>query len=129
MMGTYSPRADETSASDGDFMNKLNDIKSPFEDGIPKPVIIPPPVVVHHQEPIRIKIELPKPHISLPQPVIQLPELKVQGVVVGDDVHQAIINDQIVPLLGFIDGVQLIDVSKQGVELLFKGKKFFLKVD
>ena len=43
--------------------------------------------------------------------------------------HQAIINDQVVPLMGTIEGAQGYISEKEGVELSFKGKKFFLKVD
>ena len=60
---------------------------------------------------------------------VTLPDLHLQGVIVGEDIHEAIINDQVVPLLGFIEGAQVDSVSKDGVELLFKGKKIFLKVD
>ena len=129
LLGSYSPRADEVPGNDGDFINKLDNIKNPFDDGIPKPVIVsPPPVIVHHEEHIKPKIISPKP-VFIPEPVITLPEINVQGVVVGDDMHQAIINDRIVPLQGYIKGAQLISVNKEGVEFLYKGKKFFLKID
>jgi hypothetical protein len=61
--------------------------------------------------------------------VIPFPELNLQGVIVGEDIHQAIINDRAVPLHGTIEGVRVDSVTKQGVELFFKGKKVFLKVD
>ena len=38
-------------------------------------------------------------------------------------------NDQVVALQAKIEGARLVGVTKQGVTLLFKGKKFFLKVD
>ena len=71
-----------------------------------------------------------KPKIKpVPPPVIMLPTLKLQGVIVGEEIDEAIINDKIVPLQGRIEDVQVISVSKRGVGLLYKGKNFFLKVD
>ena len=118
-------KADEVPGGDQDFMKALNSIKNPFEDGIPKPVPVyvpPPPVVV------------PKPVVFIPKPKprplpVKLPVLHLQGVMVGEEMHEAIIDGQEVSLLESIKGAKLISVSKEGVGLVFKGKKFFLKVD
>ena len=92
---------------------------------MPEPVAVIQPA--HHEE---LKpVVLPVHTIPVMKPQIMLPDLKLQGVIVGEEIHQAIINDQVVPLLGTIMGAQIVSVSKQGVALLFKGKKFFLKVD
>jgi hypothetical protein len=124
-LGTYPLRADDALGNDQDFMNELDNIKNPFEDGIPKPapvIVHAPPVVVYKPVKVIPKIK-PKP-----LPVV-LPDLKLQGVMVGGDMNEAIINDQSVSLLGYIKGAQVISVSKDGVGLLYKGKKFFIKVD
>jgi hypothetical protein len=123
LLGTYSLRADEALEGDQDFMKQLDNVKNPFEDGIPKPVIIVAPRVVISKRVLTVPKVKPKP-----RPIV-LPTLDVQGVMVGDDMHEAIINDQTVSLLGYIKGAQLVSVSKEGVGLLFKGKKFFIKVD
>lgn len=123
-LGHYSLRADEVPVDDQEFMNEVNSVKNPFEDGLPKPVVIAVPVI-NNTPPKRI---VPKVEKVVPPPIV-LPALVLQGVVVGDGTNQAIINDQNVTLLGFIEGAQLIAVQKQGVWLLFQGKKFFLKVD
>jgi hypothetical protein len=115
-------RADQTLESDQDFLSQLDRTKNPFEDGYPKPV--PVVVPVKHEEPK--PVIMPKPAAV---PVITLPSLKAQGVIVGEGIQQAIINDKIVPLQGTIEGAQVIAVTKEGVAVLFKGKKFFLKVD
>jgi hypothetical protein len=123
-IGSYALHADETPGSDQDFMKQLDAVKDPFEDGLPKPVavvVVPPPP--------RVVLPPVVAPVKLPPPVIELPELKLQGVIVGDGIYQAIINDTVVPLQGSIARAQVIDVNKKGVELLFKGKKFFLKVD
>ena len=124
LLGSFPLKADDAPGGDQDFDSELNNVKSPFEDGIPKPVILAP---VHHEEPKPVIIHRPKPAPIVV--VIKLPELKVQGVIVGEDIHQAIIDDQVVPLRGRIKGVTVISVTKQGVGLLYKGKKFFLNVD
>ncbi len=133
LAGPYSPKADEGLGGDQEFIAKLDNIKNPFEDGIPKPIIINEPTPIYHGEPIIHEepktIVLPEPVAVPAEPPVVLPDLKLQGVMVGEDMHQAIINDQVVPLLGTIDGARVDSVSKEGVELFFKGKKFFLKVD
>jgi len=126
-MGSHPLKADEAPGSDQDFMRELDGIKNPFEDGLPKPVPVVPAVQIHSPEPV-----LPVIVKQRPKPVVvpvKLPELNLQGVIVGEDVNEAIINDKVVPLLGFIKGAQVKAVSKQGVSLLYKGKNFFLKVD
>ncbi len=126
LMGTYPLKADEVpGGNDQEFIAKLDNIKNPFEEGIPKPVpIVAPP---QHKVPKPVYVK-PKPK-PVAEPVILPPTLNLQGVIVGEDIHQAIINDQVVPLLGVIEGARVDSVTKQGVELFFKGKKFFLKVE
>jgi len=122
LLGSYSLKADETSSDDQDFMNELDSVKNPFEDGLPKPVIIketPAPVVVPPAP----------PPVEAPQP---LPNLELDGVMVGEDAqspHEAIINGQIVPLGGVILGAKVLSITKKGVEMLFNGKKYFLKIE
>jgi hypothetical protein len=126
LAGNYSLRADEVAGGDGEFMSDLDNAKNPFEDGLPKPIPIVAKPVDHPEE--QKPAPVPKP-VRLPHPPVKLPDLRLQGVIVGDDMHEAIINNQIVPLEGAIKGARLESVSKEGVELLYKGKKFFLKVD
>jgi len=129
LMGPYSLKAaDAPGGNDREFTAKLDNIKNPFEDGLPKPVVIKMKPTVHYTQHKARVIVRPKPKAAAP-PVISLPALNLQGVIVGEDIHQAIINGQVVPLLGTIKGARVDSVTKQGVELFFKGKKFFLKVD
>ena len=128
-MSTSSLKAaDEELAADQAFMKELDIIKNPFDDGFPKAIVFTKKQVVIHEEPKKPKILPPKPR-KLPPPVIKLPELNLQGVSVGDEINEAIIDDQNVSLLGTIKGAKLISVSKQGIKLLYKGKKFFLKIE
>ncbi len=126
LAGPYALKAQEA-GGDQEFKSELDNIKSPFDDGIPKPVIINKPAP---EAPKPVNIPKPQPR---PQPVyspeIMLPMLNLQGVVVGDGIEQAIIDDQVVPLHGTIEGARVDSVTKHGVELSYKGKKFFLKVD
>ena len=122
-----NPEDWQTPVSDQEFKSELDNIKNPFEDGIPKPVVVINKST-HHGKPKPIDLHKPisKPVVPLR---VSLPALNLQGVMVGEDMHQAIINDQVVPLHGTIKGARVDSVTKQGVELFFKGKKFFLKVD
>ena len=127
LMGSYSPKAAQEPGEGQEFQSELDNIKNPFEDGLPKPVVITNKPT-HYEGPKPIVFLQLKPKPALP-PVISFPELNLQGIIVGEDIHQAIINDQVVPLHGTIEGVRVDSVTKQGVELFFKGKKIFLKVD
>ena len=127
LMGSFPIKADDVPGNTEDFNSELDGTKNPFDDGIPKPVVMVKPEV-KHEKPKPVVIVKPKPKRIAP-PVILLPAIKVQGVIVGESIHQAIIDDQVVPQGGTIHGVQVFSVTKQGVGLLFKGKKFFLKVD
>jgi len=125
-IGIVFIRADEAPLGDEEFVSAINQVKNPFVDDSPKPVVVAAPVVEMPQKPP----EAPKPMpVVVPPEVIVLPNLKLEGVVAGEEVHQAIINDQVIPLQGTIEGARVISVTKEGVGLLFKGKKFFLKVE
>jgi len=124
--------AQENSISDQEFMKELNGIKNPFEEGIPKPIIVPNTIKI--KTPPRVNIiqnitpSIKKREVAKPV-VVHLPSLSLQGIIFGGDVHQVIINNQIVPLQGTIEGAKVNAITKSGVELIYKGKKFFLKVD
>jgi len=126
--GSIFIKADEV--SDGDFLSLLDKVKNPFMVDLPKPVVMPEPVVKRPEAPRK---EIPKPTpvkpVVLPPEVVLPADLQLEGVVAGEDMHQAIINGQVVGLQGTIEGARVVSITKNGVELLFKGKKFFLKTD
>jgi len=130
-VGVYSLKANEGSGVDQEFIDEVDNVKNPFDDGLPKPVVEKPKPVIYQEmpkKPILMPISIPK--FTPPPEPVTLPVLNLQGVVVGDsDVHEAIINNQVVPLHGAIEGALVDSVSKEGVGLSYKGKKFFLKVD
>jgi hypothetical protein len=66
------------------------------------------------------KPEIPE-DISLPE------EFKVKGIVWGIEPVKAIINDEVVGRGDSILDVQILDIKKDGVYLLYKGKKFIVK--
>ena len=124
LAGSCPLRADEGSSGDQEFVDRLNSIKSPFEDGLPKPVpVVVPPAPKPKPIPIVVRVK------RIIKPPVKLPSFTVQGVIVGEGVEQAIINDQVLPVGGIIKGARIILVNKKGVEFLYKGKKFFLRVD
>ena len=124
-------KADEM--SDGDFLSLLDKVKDPFMVDFPKAVVTFQPPVKRPQAPPPKRVVPPAPKtvkpVVVPQEVVLPADLKLEGVVAGEDIHQAIINDQVVDLQGTIEGAQVVSITKDGVELLFKGKKFFLKAD
>ena len=117
-------KADEALGMDTEFMKQLDQVKNPFEDGLPKPIPVivkPPKRIIQRPRPIVLP---PKP---LPMPIIvptvetpePLPNLRLGGVIVGDGIQQAIINDQVVSLHETIQGAQLDSVTKEGVKKYF----------
>ena len=122
--------ADEGPANDQEFLTALDSVKNPFEDGLPKPVVVIPKVVYQPPpKPKPVAIIIPKPKPKKIFEVVSFPKLHLAGVLVGDEMHEAIINDTIVPLGGMIAGVKVVSVAKEGVTVTYKGKKMFLKVD
>lgn len=126
LAGAYPLKAEETLEKDQEFMNGLENVKNPFEDGLPPPVVVEP---VHQDQPQPVALPTVSEPVKIVPPQIRLPDLKLQGVIVGEEVHQAIINDLVVPLHGSIGGARLEEVSKLGVVLIYKGKKFILKIE
>ncbi|MBF0571598.1 MAG: hypothetical protein HQL12_06960 [Candidatus Omnitrophica bacterium] len=128
-MGAYSLKAQEVSTGDQQFVKDLDSVKSPFETGLPKPIaepIKPPPA----PKPPEIKpAPKPKPKPIIPPAPIVFPDLKLQGVIVGGGIQEAIINDTAVSLHDKIQGAELYLVTKKEVDLVFKGKKIVLKVE
>ena len=121
-----SLRAEVAGLNDQQFAMMLDQVKDPFVDGIPKPVEPIKPVLV------AVSPEPPMPVQQNRQPIVVpvvLPALKLQGVLVGDGMNEAIINDRAVPLNYAIDEARVVSVSQQGVGLVYKGKKFFLKIE
>ncbi|MDD2751859.1 MAG: hypothetical protein PHN59_01850 [Candidatus Omnitrophica bacterium] len=53
-----------------------------------------------------------------------LPDLKIQGVVWGGSFPQAIINNKVVKVGDTIDKAKLIDINKDGITVLFSGRKY-----
>ncbi|MFA5090010.1 MAG: hypothetical protein WC510_03100 [Candidatus Omnitrophota bacterium] len=52
--------------------------------------------------------------------------LIVQGVVWGEPMPQAIINNRVINMGDVIEGAKVIDISKKGVVLLYKDRKYLL---
>ena len=139
--------------SDHDFMELLDKIKSPFDSGLAKPAApveaVPGPggptgpggqpgLGELQQRQMRGLLpntgpggtQNPPKRPSEPAEPIVLPVgITLQGVLVGEDMHQAIINDQIVPINGSVMGARLEEVNKEGVVMEYKGKKFLLKIE
>lgn len=59
--------------------------------------------------------------------VIYLPPLYVQGMVWGVEPVKAIINNQVVGKGDVILEVQVLDIKKDGVYLLYKGEQFVIR--
>lgn len=61
-----------------------------------------------------------------PEAVTTLPAMTVQGMVWGSAAPQAIINNTIVKEGDAIEGASIVKIDKEGVTLLYEGKKVLL---
>ena len=62
-----------------------------------------------------------------PATVPVLSNLKVQGMVWGSQMPQAIINNMVLSVGDVIEGAEIIDVRKDGVYLLFEGRQYIIR--
>ncbi len=130
-LGTALWAEDAPPAEDQEFLSQLDGLKDPFDNGIPPPppVVVPPPPPPVVQPP---PLPMAMPHIKLPpvvRPRIVPPVLNLQGVIVGEGIQRAIIDDKVVAVHQRINGVTIASVTTKGVGYVYKGKKFFLKID
>lgn len=73
-------------------------------------------------------LESVPPNTAEPREPVEWPPLSLTGVIGERAGGSALINDEIVDFNDFIDGVRVISISKQGVELEYEGEQRFLKV-
>ncbi|MBF0511527.1 MAG: hypothetical protein HQL13_04270 [Candidatus Omnitrophica bacterium] len=121
--------AQEMAGEDKDFIKSLDNLKDPFGDGYPKPPEIKlNPVIPKPQKP-EVVVFRPKPVLP-PKPVERaFPAMRLQGVIVGEGIQEAIIDDQVAHVGSSIQGAIVDEVNRDGVRFLFDGKRKFLKVD
>ena len=70
----------------------------------------------------------PGPSSTVAENKISL-DLKVRGMVWGAERPQAIVNDQVVSIGDTIQEAKVIAITQQGVNVIYKGKKFNFTVD
>ena len=56
-----------------------------------------------------------------------LPQLKVQGMVWGTEMPQAIINNTVVKIGEFVQGAEVIDIRREGIYVLYEGKQYIVR--
>ncbi len=97
----------------------FNFSRSPFKSWIPKPQKVEPDK------------KIPKIDFKLPEKKIEIipPILSIQGVVWNTENPQAIINDSVVSLGDKISGAHIVDISKEGVQILYQDTLFFVKTE
>jgi len=84
----------------------------PFESQLPKPQAAPAEIIQ----------ETPAP---LPaEEVVNPPAISVNSLIAGGPAPQAIINGKILPIGAEIDGAVIKNITKEGIEVTFKGKSF-----
>ena len=97
--------------------------KPPHPVAIAKPVAkppAPPPVAP-------VKAEPTQPAVTAVEPV-EWPTVTLQGVIGRGKNGSAILNNKVLAVNETIEGIRVISVGKQGVELEYQGKRRFIKV-
>jgi len=94
---------------------------------IPAPILRP--VVEYLAENLRDPFREPRQDKNKEEGVSQtkLPDLKVQGIIWGTDIPQAIINNKVVKVGDTIaGGVRVVEINKDGVSVFFKNRNYNL---
>ena len=72
-------------------------------------------------------LTLQNPNQKPIEEVVRLPSLQIQGIIWGGSSPQAIINEQVVSKGDVIaGGVEILDISKGGIKVIYRGKIFTL---
>jgi len=67
--------------------------------------------------------------IEPPKPVITPPSLTINGLVWNSEFPQAIVNNQIVKLGDTIEGVTVVGIHREGIDITFEGTQFTINKD
>lgn len=78
-----------------------------------------------YKDPFRGGVQAPSAGAEevLPSEQVQMPELKVQGIIWGVKVPQAIVNNTVVKTGDNIGGVRIIAIDKDGVTVFFQSRQ------
>ncbi len=103
---------------------------NPFIPKLPekKPEIIEE-IVVPTVEEIHPIVEEKVAVIEPPKPVIEPPLLTINGLVWNSEFPQAIVNNQIVKLGDTIEGVTVVGIHREGIDITFEGAQFTISKD
>lgn len=78
------------------------------------------------RSPWEIKEEAPTAPV-VEEEIVSLPSFSVQGMAWGAEPAKAIINEQVLGKGDTILDAQVLDIKKDGIHLLYKGKEFIIK--
>ena len=84
----------------------------PFESQLPKPQVAAAEIIQETPAPLPV------------EEVINPPAINVNSLIAGGPFPRAIINGKILRVGSEIDGAVIEDISKEGIEVTFKGKSF-----
>jgi len=64
-----------------------------------------------------------------PKPIVMAPELVISGLIWNTNLPQAIINQGIVTIGDIVENSEIVNIHKGGVDILFSGTPFTIKID
>ncbi len=121
-----------------DFLQNLNELRDPFIPQLPPPKVVQvlqpekqKPTIIPTERTIQpiYKTTDPDPVNTVPViPAIQTNAFVVKGLIWNTDMPQAIINDKILKVGDFINGVKIVAIQSKGVELSNSGINVLVNV-
>jgi len=70
--------------------------------------------------------EISKEEIPISEGLISLPTFNIQGLIWGSPNPQAIINGKVLKVGDTIEGAKIINISKNGIDIIYEGRLFSL---
>lgn len=111
------------------FAAKIEEEITKLEESVKPPLVtIERPVVTYNSRTYADPFKLRKPadiaETAEAEKEKPLPELKIQGIVWGGTLPQAIINGKIVKIGDTIEEVKILDIHKDGVDVIFNSRQY-----
>jgi len=101
------------------FISKLPERKPEIVEEVIVPAVNEIPPIAEK------KVEV----ITQPIPIIKPPSLTINGLVWNSEFPQAIVNNQIVKLGDTIEGVTVVGIHREGIDITFAGVQFTISKD
>lgn len=102
----------------------------PKEIAQPKVEVIERPRVEYNasklRDPFQGEVTKTGPEGTITQSAFRPPELKIEGVIWGGKINQAIVNGKVVTIGDTIENARIVDIKKEGIKIFYGNREFDL---